>query len=189
MSRITVVQRTDSPFSQLTRQAIAEPCVITPEQLSGLPGFAGLVLWDQSGCNAAELREISGALMERDAPVVLLRPAEAGDLSGHAPGFDPLGEVVDPASPRSLADALNLAGEIHARMSALLEERNELEARLEEREVIERAKLLLVKNLGLSEPEAMRRMQRRARDTNRKLLQAARDVLEKNSEKGNGKNR
>ena len=49
---------------------------------------------------------------------------------------------------------------------------------LDDRKVVERAKGLLMKRLGLDEAEAMRRMQKQARDCRRKLVDLSRAILE-----------
>lgn len=53
-----------------------------------------------------------------------------------------------------------------------------LTERLEDRKTIEQAKWLLVKSQGISEPEAQRLLQRKARNHRRKLVQVARSILE-----------
>jgi response regulator NasT len=54
----------------------------------------------------------------------------------------------------------------------------DLRQSLDDRKVVERAKGLLMKRLGLDEAEAMHRMQKQARDCRRKLVDLARAILE-----------
>ena len=51
------------------------------------------------------------------------------------------------------------------------------ERQLRERKVIERAKGMLMEQFGLTEPQAMKALQRKSADTNRKLYQVALDML------------
>lgn len=51
------------------------------------------------------------------------------------------------------------------------------EQKLRERKVIERAKGMLMEQFGLTEPQAMKALQRKSADTNRKLYQVALDML------------
>lgn len=53
-----------------------------------------------------------------------------------------------------------------------------LEQRLEDRKTIERAKWILVQQLRLSEPDAMRELQRKARNKQRALIDVAASVIE-----------
>jgi response regulator NasT len=55
---------------------------------------------------------------------------------------------------------------------------HDLRQSLDNRKVLERAKGLVMKRLGLDEAEAMRRMQKQARDSRRKLVDLARAILE-----------
>jgi response regulator NasT len=53
-----------------------------------------------------------------------------------------------------------------------------LKDRLENRKIVEQAKWVLVKRKGLDEPEAMRTLQRQARNHRRPLVDVARSILE-----------
>jgi AmiR/NasT family two-component response regulator len=53
-----------------------------------------------------------------------------------------------------------------------------LRTRLEQRKMIEQAKWLVVKRKGLSEPEAMKLLQRQARDNRKSLADVARGVID-----------
>ncbi len=64
----------------------------------------------------------------------------------------------------------HLAGEVH-----------QLERKLEERKLIERAKGVIMKTLQISEEEAMRKLQRSARDSRRPMAELARSVVDAQS--------
>lgn len=53
-----------------------------------------------------------------------------------------------------------------------------LKCRLEDRKIVEQAKWIIVQRKGLTEPEAMRLLQRRARDNRRPLVDISRSLLE-----------
>lgn len=63
----------------------------------------------------------------------------------------------------------------HQRMA---NEVDELKNRLEQRKLIERAKGLLMKHLSLSEEDAMRTLQRKARDARKPMVDVARTIIE-----------
>jgi response regulator NasT len=60
---------------------------------------------------------------------------------------------------------------------ALRREAADLRQTLEDRKIIERAKGTLMKELHLGEDEAFRRLQKLARDSNRKMAEVARMIL------------
>ncbi|MGI9014756.1 MAG: ANTAR domain-containing response regulator [Phycisphaerales bacterium] len=74
----------------------------------------------------------------------------------------------------AVAGGWHVAGEL----GNLRYEIEKLKARLEDRKVIEQAKWILVEQKQLSEPEAMRALQRHARSTRRTLIDVARAVIE-----------
>jgi len=55
---------------------------------------------------------------------------------------------------------------------------DELEKNLEERKIVERAKGVLMDDLGLKEAQAMKYIQKRSRDTNRRLVEVAQSILD-----------
>jgi signal transduction protein with GAF and PtsI domain len=59
----------------------------------------------------------------------------------------------------------------------LLEEKTALETKLEERKVIERAKGVLMKQLGVSEDEAFSRMRRKSMDSRKSMKEIAEAIL------------
>lgn len=58
---------------------------------------------------------------------------------------------------------------------------NRLERKIEERKIIEKAKGILMHNLGMSEPEAMRRLQKQARDGRRPMVDLAQALVDADS--------
>ena len=62
-------------------------------------------------------------------------------------------------------------------VEALRRENEDLRRRLESRKLVERAKGLLIQKLGLSEPEAYRRIQKTAMDTRRPMADVAQALL------------
>ncbi len=56
-------------------------------------------------------------------------------------------------------------------------EAQRLQTALEERKLVERAKGVLIRRHGLSEEQAMRSLQKKSRDLNKKLADVARDII------------
>jgi AmiR/NasT family two-component response regulator len=86
--------------------------------------------------------------------------------------------LTKPIDERELDAALRLAAARHAELEALEAEVGRAQQALDDRKTVERAKALLTETLGLSEPDAFRRIQRAARDRNLRLAQVAQQILE-----------
>lgn len=86
--------------------------------------------------------------------------------------------LVKPIKQSDLEPAIAIAMKQFLHSRQLREEATRLRQELENRKVIERAKGLLMKKTGLSEPDAFRRLQKLASDQNRKLVDAAHMLLD-----------
>jgi len=85
--------------------------------------------------------------------------------------------LVKPVDPDDLAPAIAVA---RARFGEWLEarrDRDELEVRLQERKIVERAKGLLMETRGISEREAYRFLQKTSQDKNTPMVDLARKIL------------
>jgi AmiR/NasT family two-component response regulator len=79
--------------------------------------------------------------------------------------------LTKPIDTRALEAALALAAARHAELAGARKA-------LEDRKVVERAKGLLMSALGLSEPDAHRRLQRTARERNMRIVDVAAQIVE-----------
>src|SRR6266700_494028 len=89
-----------------------------------------------------------------------------------------IGYLVKPFQPAQLVAAVNVALARVAEHRDLQQTVEELEARLEARKVIERAKGRLMEQFDLTEDQAYTRMRRAAMDRQLPLVEIARRVLE-----------
>ncbi len=87
------------------------------------------------------------------------------------------GYLVKPTPESQLNAAIQVAWERYRQLVAARAENESLKNRLEERKFIEQAKWILVSRQGLSEPDAMRTLQKKSRDARRKLVDIAREVI------------
>ena len=85
--------------------------------------------------------------------------------------------LTKPIDDRELDAAIRLAASRHGELLALESEVSRAHQALEDRKMVERAKALLMQSLGLSEPEAFKRIQQAARNRNLRLAEVARSVL------------
>jgi AmiR/NasT family two-component response regulator len=86
--------------------------------------------------------------------------------------------LTKPIDDRELDAAIRLAASRHGELLALESEVSRAHQALEDRKMVERAKALLMQSLGLSEPEAFKRIQQSARNRNLRLAEVARSLLE-----------
>ncbi len=86
------------------------------------------------------------------------------------------GFLLKPIQARDLGPAIHLAMARFALYQAAQQESAGLRLALEERKLIERAKGTLMNRLGISEPEAFRRMRNYATHHNRKLVEVAQQI-------------
>lgn len=115
---------------------------------------------------------------ERPVPVVLVSAYHDAALISRADGEEVLGYLVKPIKQSDLEPAIALAVRRFEQVRLLRDEIGQVRQALEDRKVVERAKGLLMKAGGLDEPTAFRRMQKLAMDSNRRLVEVARLVLE-----------
>lgn len=85
--------------------------------------------------------------------------------------------LTKPIDELQLDAAIRLAAARHAEFLALEGEVERAQQALADRKLVERAKGLLVDALGIGEAEAFARIQRAARDRNRRLADVARDII------------
>lgn len=114
---------------------------------------------------------------DRPIPIVILSAysdARTVDEATRSPIFHYL---VKPVDPDDIAPAIAVA---RARFNDWVDARNQrdhLEAKLEERKLIERAKGLLMDTRNLSEREAYRFLQKTSQDKNTPMVELARKIL------------
>src|SRR5262249_59775976 len=96
---------------------------------------------------------------------------------GGAVGGGVLSFLVKPLRPQELGPALDLAVIRFREIEVVRKENEDLKRKLESRRLVDRAKALLIQRLGLTEPEAHRRLQKTAMDTRRRMVDVAQAVL------------
>ncbi|MCT1656662.1 ANTAR domain-containing response regulator [Brevibacterium luteolum] len=114
----------------------------------------------------------------RIAPVVLLTAFSQKELVERARDAGALAYVVKPFTSNDLVPALEIALSRHAEIAALESEIADMTDRFETRKLVERAKSLLISNMGLSEPEAFRWIQKTSMDRRLTMREVAETVLE-----------
>jgi response regulator NasT len=114
---------------------------------------------------------------QRIAPVVMLTAFSQRDLVERARDAGAMAYLVKPFSQSDLAPAIEMAVSRFAEIAALESEVADLQDRLETRKAVERAKNVLQRDLGLTEPDAFRWIQKTAMDLRLTMRQVAEGVI------------
>lgn len=127
---------------------------------------------DMDGLDAAM------AIYERSpAPIIILTAFCTPDLIERAEHNHILGYLVKPTTQAQIEASIAVAVRRHQELESLRKEAADLRQSLADRKVIERAKGLLMKHLGVDEPEAFRRLQKFASNKNKKLVEIAETIV------------
>lgn len=142
-------------------------------------------LEDADGLELAATLEATGPRR----PVVVLTGLDAPELVERsiASGVDAF--LTKPVDDRQLDAALRLAAARHAEHEALQVEVSGARQALADRKVVEQAKGILIRALGIDEPAAFARIQRSARDRNLRLADVAQSIVDQRAlleERGRG---
>jgi response regulator NasT len=125
------------------------------------------------GITAAE--RIAGA---RIAPVVMLTAFSQRELVERARDAGAMAYLVKPFTKSDLVPAIEMAVSRFSELDALEREVADLNERLETRKAVDRAKSVLQKELGISEPDAFRWIQKTAMDLRLSMRQVSEGVVE-----------
>lgn len=114
---------------------------------------------------------------ENLAPVVMLTAFSQQSLVEKAADAGAMAYVVKPFAPEKLLPALEVAISRFDQINALKEEVTDMKARFEARKRVDRAKGLLMENMGLTESEAFRWIQKTSMDRRLTMQEVADAVI------------
>ncbi len=117
-------------------------------------------------------------------PAILVSAYSDRDLVRRAAENYVMAYLVKPVKQAELAPAIALAMRRFEQLEALKKETHDLRQSLQDRKVVERAKGLLVARLRVEESEAFRQLQKLAMQTNRKLVDVAREIVAGEEKRG-----
>ena len=124
------------------------------------------------GISAAEV-----IVSEKLAAVLMLTAFSQRELVERARDAGAMAYLVKPFSISDLTPAIEMALGRYAKIQALEAEVGELGERLEARKLVDRAKGVLMANLGISEPEAFKWIQKAAMDQRTSMSAVSEGVL------------
>jgi AmiR/NasT family two-component response regulator len=113
----------------------------------------------------------------RVAPVVILTAFSQRELVERAKEAGAMAYVVKPFGKADLVPAIEIARSRFAEVQQLEAEVADLTDRLETRKLVDRAKGVLQRRLGISEPDAFRWIQKTAMDLRRPMREVAEGVV------------
>ena len=114
----------------------------------------------------------------RVAPVVILTAFSQRELVERARDAGAMAYLVKPFSRSDLVPAIEIAVSRFAELGALEQEVADLGEQIAARKAVDRAKGILQRELGLSEPDAFRWIQKTAMDLRRSMREVAEGVVE-----------
>ncbi|MCC6418235.1 MAG: response regulator [Gemmataceae bacterium] len=110
-------------------------------------------------------------------PVILVSAFSEPDLIERAGANHVMAYLIKPIKQKDLEPAITIVSRRFEEFQALRKEADNLRQAIQDRKLIERAKGILMKRTGQDEAAAFRRLQKLARDTNRKLVEVAQMIL------------
>jgi response regulator NasT len=110
-------------------------------------------------------------------PIIILSAYTESGLGSEAAGAGAHAYLVKPFTAQQLKPAIELALANFERSKQLEEKIQQMNDALEARKVVERAKGILMKQTGLDEEAAYLKLQKTARNENKKLVEVARALI------------
>jgi response regulator NasT len=113
---------------------------------------------------------------DQQLPVILVTAYHDEDVMTRSAANYIMAYLAKPVKPHDLQAAVHLAMLRFSHFQTLAKEAADLRQALDDRKTIERAKGAVMKRLDVDEDDAFRRLRKHASDTNRKLVDVARQV-------------
>jgi len=121
---------------------------------------------------------VAQAIMEESPfPVILLTSHYDAETIERTKGSGVMAYLIKPLREEELRPAIELAISRFAEFMSLREENEDLRKTLEARKAIERAKGILMRSRGFSEPEAFSLIQKKSMDMRRPMAEIARAIV------------
>lgn len=136
-----------------------------------------LVLIDinMPGKNGIEV--VEHVMQEELIPCVFITGFYSEDLSAQAARAGAFGYLLKPVDNKQISVAIQIAQARYQEFTQIRQESDTLRTALEDRKYIERAKGILMSRFALSEPEAMKRLQKLSKDRNKKMAVISRELI------------
>ena len=137
-----------------------------------------LALLDINMPNVNGIDAAKSIYKELEIPVIIFSAFSDAEFIVSTNRIGVFGYLLKPVSQDQLRAGITIGWGRYLDHMQLGAEVEDLASRLEARKIIEQAKWVLVKRRGIEEPEAMRLLQRQARNNRRPLLEVAQSLLD-----------
>ncbi len=138
-----------------------------------------LVLTDIRLLGSVDGVELAERLQKiRACPILILSAYTERELVDRAKAAGVFGYLVKPVSQEALAAQIEIGVARFQEYLVVLAEKHSLAQSLENRKLVERAKGVLMKHLGLSEPDAHKRLQQESQKRRTSIIELAKKVIE-----------
>jgi response regulator NasT len=117
-------------------------------------------------------------LAERRCPMIILSAYGDKELVERASNTGVFGYLIKPATPEGLQAQIEVAVRRFQQQEQLIQEKEALTQTLETRKLVERAKGIFMKRMGLDEAEAHRRLQLESQKRRMSIADLAKKVIE-----------
>ncbi|MEX2671279.1 MAG: response regulator [Phycisphaeraceae bacterium] len=122
--------------------------------------------------------DAAAELNEMQIPVVIVSAYSDPEYLSRGANLGVFGYVLKPVTVEDLRVNIAVAWSRYQQQHQLRDEVQGLKMAMENRKLVERAKGLLMTRLNITEPEAMKRLQKQARDSRRNMADLARAIIE-----------
>jgi len=137
--------------------------------------FLDIMMPNKTGIEAA--REINEKLKRR-VPIIMLTAYSQRELIEEASEAGVFAYLTKPLRKTDLVPAIEVAISRALEFEDLSDEIKSLKGKIESRKLVEKAKGIIMKETGMTEPEAYRHLQKRAMDERSSLKAVAESVLQ-----------
>ena len=110
-------------------------------------------------------------------PAIIITGYRDNRLAERTSSMSIYGYLHKPIDELEIRNVLRIASARFREQQALVQERDNAENALRNRKIVEHAKGFMIKEFGLSEPDAMKALQSKAKNENRKLVDVAKSIL------------
>ncbi len=166
-----------SSLEKLGHQIIAEATDGKMAVELALQEHPDLIVMDINMPNLDGIEAINAINEQLVVPSIIVSGYSDNDLLKRATEAGVFAYLVKPVDVKELQPAINIAMTRFKEFIELNRELQDTKNALKARKYIERAKGILMDTLNINEDEAMKRLQKKSRDNNKKLLVIAKEII------------
>lgn len=182
--RVVVVADTSRAAGEIARALQSSRYAVRPLCLTSRNAYdrvrelrPAVVLLRTNTRNFSAAQAFSRIAANGGPALVLLTPAGSRQAIKLAVDSGALVHLIEPVPAQALAAAVQVAAARARDLHHLQKQLTKIRESVQARKVVERAKAVLIRRLGLSEEDAHRRLQRESRNRNRRLIDTAWHVI------------